>query len=147
MDYAAHRLPPQILTTEALYSDFLPGSILLPSNTAARIRLVTWTRSPIIGSAIAVIDSELAQFQAFLWLIQRQDVDREELMLRSLKFKLSITPTMDPTIGTEVFVDVFGSPLVVLDLGFGARRHECEIFRRDPDRRVPLLQADGAVAA
>ena len=60
---------------------------------------------------------------------------------------MSVRPAMNPAIGAEVFIDVLGSELVVLDLGFGAGCNQLEVFRRNPHRRVALFQADGAVAA
>lgn len=121
--------------------------ILPTSNGTARIRLLTATRSPIIVLSIVIIHLNSAQVQPFLWLIQRQDVDREESMYRSLIFKLPVSPAMNPAIAAEVFIDVLGSHLVVLDLGLGAGCNQLEVFRRDSHRRVALLQADGAVAA
>lgn len=123
------------------------GRVLPASNGTTRVRFVSLLEGPIATSPLDIFNLESAQIQTLLRLIQRQDVDGEELMDLALELIFPVTPAMDPAVGAEVFVDILRSHLVILDLGLGARRDQLEVFRRDSYGRVALFQADGAVTS
>lgn len=90
------------------------------------------------------------QIQSFLRLIERDNVDLEELDHLSLPRKLARSDDMHAASATKVFVD-FGARVaarsVVLALGQRRWREECEIGLRHAAGCEALFEADGAVAA
>src|SRR6202042_981770 len=83
-----------------------------PSLTPLRPRCILQPSHPVIMLSITIPDLELAQIQPLLRLIERQQIDRERIVLLAERLILTLHEHMTATRATEPTVELGSFRLV-----------------------------------